>query len=270
MSLSTEASYYENPDLWAAERYLGQESEVRRFHAAAAQVDPAARSLLDVGTGNGAFLRVLEELRPELETIGLERALAAVDQRICRAEIRVGSGDALPFPDRSADVVSALEVIEHLPFGVYEKSLEEMERVAARQVVISVPYREARLKVRCPYCTCEFNPHYHMRRFDDDTMRSLLPTFRCERIVKVEASEVMLGSLLLGGYRWVRERAGYFPAKAVCPQCGYRAAEVQRGAPAPAASAGRVGRVMRAGQIARNLLPKRSRPKWVIGVYARP
>lgn len=269
MTLSAEASYYENPELWAADGYL-QDAEVRRFRAAAAAVHPAARSLLDVGTGNGAFLRVLEDERPELRTLGLERAVAAVDQRVCRADIRVGSSDRIPFADGEWEVVTALEVIEHLPYGVYEASLAEMARVAARQVVISVPYREHRLRVQCPYCACEFNPHYHMRRFDEAVMERLVPGFRCERLVKVGAPEVVLGDVLRAGYRRIRQRAGFFPAQALCPQCGYRAADTQAGVPAPADRAARVGGVMRLGSTVQRLLPRRQRPKWIIGVYARP
>src|SRR5262249_18340634 len=50
----------------------------------------------------------------------------------------IGSVDALPFPSRRFDVVTCLEVLEHLDHP--ERALGELRRVARHAVVVSVRY----------------------------------------------------------------------------------------------------------------------------------
>jgi SAM-dependent methyltransferase len=45
----------------------------------------------------------------------------------------------LPFADRSFDIVICLEVLEHLEKTDGEKLLKELERVAAKQLILSTP-----------------------------------------------------------------------------------------------------------------------------------
>ena len=52
----------------------------------------------------------------------------------------VGSVLALPFRDKSHDVVCAFEVLEHLPFEQFDKAMSELARVARTHVVISIPH----------------------------------------------------------------------------------------------------------------------------------
>jgi SAM-dependent methyltransferase len=267
--------YFENPGIWAAERYEAAH-QVRRFRTCAELIPPGAASLLDVGAGNGAFLAYLSRERPELSCVGLERSAAAIAHSVATSPIMEGSGEQLPFADRGVDVVSALEVIEHFPHGVYERCLREFERVAARAILISVPYRERRMRVRCPYCGCSFNPHYHMRAFDEGVMRTLFPAFECAEIRTVDAPDVPLGSLVKPVFRWARGRLGFFPWAAVCPQCGYQStqpAERQVGHDRAAAVADRThvrtARAVRLGRRLRQALPSVQRPLWMVALYRR-
>lgn len=202
------------------ERHLKNEEQLRRFKACAAML-PETGTLLDIGTGNGAFLRYLEDNNTSLELLGLERSTTARQSALCRAKICPGNAEALLFDDRSFDIITALEVIEHLPFGVYEKALDEMQRVAAKAIVISVPYREPLLQVKCPYCGCRFNPSYHMRRFDKKhQMQKLLPAFKLKRLETVCVPEAIVMPIR----RWMLRllaRPRPFPKSALCPQCGY-------------------------------------------------
>jgi ubiquinone/menaquinone biosynthesis C-methylase UbiE len=101
-------------------------------------------SLLDIGTGRGAFLWPLLDAFPDLPVTALDRS----PQRVSNLEaVRWGgierltptAGDvtALDFPDGSFDVVTILEVLEHLPDAA--SGAREVLRVAERFVVASVP-----------------------------------------------------------------------------------------------------------------------------------
>lgn len=267
--------FFENPGLWTAERYEGAH-QVQRFRTCTDLIPAGSASLLDVGTGNGAFLAYVSRERPEVSAVGLERSTAAIARSVATVPILEGSGDQLPFGDRSMDVVSALEVIEHFPHGVYEASLREMERVAARNILISVPYRERRLVVRCPYCGCGFNPHYHMRTFDEGVMRGLFTEFECAEIRTVDAPDLPLGSVVKPLYRWVRGRMGFFPWGAVCPQCGYQSTQPAEApiaeVPAPPVADRthrRTARAVRLGRAVRGALPSVRRPLWMVALFRR-
>ncbi len=273
-------AYFDIPELWAAERYQ-EPHQVQRFRTCAGLIPPSSKSLLDVGTGNGAFLEFVADERPEISAVGLERSRAAIAHAVASAPIMAGSGEQLPFGDRSIDVVSALEVIEHYPHGVYEASLREMERVAERNILISVPYRERRMSVLCPCCGCSFNPHYHMRSFDESVMQGLFAGFECTEIRTVDAPDFPLGTFVKPMYRWARARLGFFPWGAVCPQCGYestqpsglnRTEESSHPGPWPGSTDRthrRTAGAVRLGRAIRNALPAVHRPLWLVALYRR-
>jgi hypothetical protein len=55
------------------------------------------------------------------------------------------SGDALPFADRTFDLVSCLDVLEHVPGARRTALLSELCRVSAAVVVLAAPFADARV-----------------------------------------------------------------------------------------------------------------------------
>lgn len=106
----------------------------------------AAEVVVDVGSGRGAFVWPLLDAFPAL-------ALTCVDVLDHRARLYAdlarggyvhvaglrASATALPLADASADVVTALEVLEHLPDDGPARAARELVRVARRAVIVSVP-----------------------------------------------------------------------------------------------------------------------------------
>lgn len=95
--------------------------------------------VVDIGIGEGF---ALERMFPEnTPAIGLEyrhdKALVA-SQKLPAVSVVRGDAGVLPFPDRSADLVTSIEVLEHLPG--YEQAVAEMARICGGRLVVSVPW----------------------------------------------------------------------------------------------------------------------------------
>jgi SAM-dependent methyltransferase len=100
-------------------------------------IHPQARTILDVGCGNGHFLHTLRAF----DTKG-NYELHACDVMHTkdlgeRIHYHQGNIEALPFDDKAFDVVTCHHTIEHIP-NPY-KAVQELKRVARRQVMLVTP-----------------------------------------------------------------------------------------------------------------------------------
>lgn len=257
--MSHAQEYYENyggePVARYVERHLrGSSHERERIRHLVELVPEGVRTLLDVGAGHGLFLEALAQQRG-LRGTGIEITEAKVAYaRSCGVDMRLGDASKLGFGAGSFDAVVCCEVLEHLPFGVYEAALSELARVARRWVIVSVPYDERRHFVTCPYCAASVNPNYHFRSFNADVMAALLPGFALQQTGG-------LGSEPNGWLKaWLRPWvARGWPALLVCPSCGFRAAPAS---PSSALSGNGWG-----ARLAK--LPMPSRPLWRVALYRR-
>lgn len=104
---------------------------------------PGARwTLLDVGTGSGdipvALRRAAAAHGVTLTLLGLERIPAAAGAaRAAGLAAVLADGGALPFPDRSVDIVIASQVLHHCPADVAARWIAGFDRVARRAVVLA-------------------------------------------------------------------------------------------------------------------------------------
>jgi ubiquinone/menaquinone biosynthesis C-methylase UbiE len=97
----------------------------------------AGERVLDAGCGSGVVTRELaRRVGPTGRVVGVDpgagflavaRELAAREGLADRTEFREGRVEALPFPDRSFDVVLAVTVLSHVPGGA--EALPELIRV---------------------------------------------------------------------------------------------------------------------------------------------
>jgi ubiquinone/menaquinone biosynthesis C-methylase UbiE len=217
--------YYNNFGHWSIdtyvqERILKDPAVMDRFHRTIEIIPSCVSTLLDVGCGPGVFLNLVEQCL-KISGVGIEITDAKIYYAQKKLHLTVLKGDvsSMAFKNQSFDVVTALEVIEHLPYQIYERALWEIQRVAGRWIVVSVPYRERRMSIRCPYCEAEFNPNYHMRAFDETGLREVFKDFMMKKILKVGISRHAPQTVVNVARRWARE---VFPEFAICPACGYR------------------------------------------------
>lgn len=89
-------------------------------------------SILEVGKGNGFFSDYMKKMGYNVKTADLDAEL----NPDYVADIK-----NLPIENDSFDVVTAFEVLEHIPFDDVPAALGELKRVSKRYVVISVPYK---------------------------------------------------------------------------------------------------------------------------------
>jgi SAM-dependent methyltransferase len=100
----------------------------------------AGSRILDVGCAKGFMLFDFRELLPGIEVVGLDvsayalrEALPAVRPRLLRADAR-----ALPFRDRSFDLVVSINTIHNLGLEECARALREIERVGRGAGFVSV------------------------------------------------------------------------------------------------------------------------------------
>jgi 2-polyprenyl-3-methyl-5-hydroxy-6-metoxy-1,4-benzoquinol methylase len=104
------------------------------------RADPA--SLLDVGCGEGILTdRWARRLR-DRRVVGIDLADPKLEAEWAgrsepNLEFRQFDGGRLPFGDREFDLVTAIEVLEHVPDA--RDTLAEMARVAGGHLLVSVP-----------------------------------------------------------------------------------------------------------------------------------
>jgi len=104
-------------------------------------LDANSKTLLDVGCGKGEPAKFINR-KDRYFAVGFDAFEPYLKQdlkeKIHNAYVQ-GDVRFLPFADRSFDSVICLEVLEHLERADGELLLKELERVAAKQVIISTP-----------------------------------------------------------------------------------------------------------------------------------
>ena len=146
-------------------------------------------SLLDVGSGRGVFLFPLLREFPALEVTSVDILPLRVELLDC---IRTGGvGNLHPvladicssdLPDKSVDVVTMLEVMEHIPDT--EKAVKNAVRLARNYVIVSVPSKP------------DDNPE-HIHLFSNEDLENHFLAAGCQRVkfMSVTNHRVMIAYL---------------------------------------------------------------------------
>jgi len=126
----------------------------RKTDAFKAMDSVAGQSYLDVGCGRGEMLdKALE--RGFTDVHGVEVVPDLIDgERVVQ-----GTVQSIPFADKSVDVVTLMDVIEHLVPGDEVIACQELERVAKHTILVTANNR--------PSVHNGFDLHINIKSYDD-------------------------------------------------------------------------------------------------------
>ena len=131
-------------------------------------------TMLDVGSGRGVFLIPFMKEFPWVQVTSLDLLEKRVtflnelaDGGFAQLHAELRDICAQPFPDRSFDVVSMLEVLEHIP--AVEKAVAAAVRMAKHYVVVTVPSKP------------DSNPE-HIHLLTKDKLTQLFHDAGCSRL----------------------------------------------------------------------------------------
>lgn len=213
------AALFEDAASWQsyeANPYIEQRSRIVR-----SMIPDGVTTVADIGCGNGILLRSLADGHPVVGVDPSRAALKAFDlPRAC------ARGEALPFRTDSADLVTCLEVLEHLPDAALRACVGELTRVSKRWILVATPDAEDPLRnaLRCPACGTIFNRSHHLQSFDARRLAALFPGF--------EVRDLRRGGQAVRDYPRVLLRLRHHAARrfykgpgetiGLCPGCGNR------------------------------------------------
>jgi len=256
----TEFPAFDKKDLW---NNYGRTDDYRERIETVRRMIPAdVRSIVDVGCGSGDVINALHREKSGLRITGMDRseqALAFVETPSVIASLP----DA-PFAGGRFDLVLCLEVLEHIGGADYQRSLQELERLAGFYIIAGVPFREnlSAKEAVCARCGNVSHADGHVRRFTKTELSGLFEQFVLDTSVRIgvmQRREPSAASRLRHSIAGVY----YMPDTFECPHCGSKECTPFRfRSPLPLRKA--------AGLLVRLLrCLKRPEPYWWIGLYRR-
>lgn len=117
-------------------------------------------NLLDIGVGNGFFLKQVKKTRPAIETVGIDISLDGLLNLKNRFKSKLIVGSILSIPiKKKFNMVTVFEVLEHLQYYHVFHAFKEIKKVMSRKstLLVSVPVNE--------HYSSEYNPNGHLRRY---------------------------------------------------------------------------------------------------------
>jgi SAM-dependent methyltransferase len=210
--------YYEQSSLWNFD-YFNDPTERNRIESIGEIIPKDVKTILDVGCGNGSFLNFLQKTNLYERLVGVDFSEEAI--KYVKTEKAKGNVATLSFKDNEFDLVTCLEVLEHLTYQDYQKCILEIQRVSKKYTIITAPNMEnlEYSQVICPICYCRFNSCFHLRAFDKNILCDLFKDFKLLQIREIGPDRYHYNPFLLR-FRTAKKMP-LSKTTIICPQCGY-------------------------------------------------
>jgi len=114
--------YHYNPRFWTE-----TVKHIRDYYKLAPDV-----SILDVGCGKGFMLHDFKLLIPDASIAGIDISEYAYENAMddIKPFMKIGNAKELPFPDKSFDLVVAINTVHNLPFDECRQAIREIQRIS--------------------------------------------------------------------------------------------------------------------------------------------
>ena len=210
------------------------------------------RTLLDVGTGSGAFLAAAREVGYQVAGTEYSEVAAASARENFGLELRVGSFSAAQFePGECFDVITMIHVLEHLGDPLEALALVRALLAPGGWAFIAVPNRMGlAARVPGPVARAVHDLPYHLNHFTPVSLRRALEV---TGLVSVEAYASIprpVERALAAASRVVRGLGRTAPAPGAAPEPGPAG-----GAPPARPDAGGTGTGRRLVELVRRTVP---------------
>jgi SAM-dependent methyltransferase len=265
--MSYDKRHYDSVESWRSSESINLQYD--RIAFTYAMISSDVKSILDVGCGTGLFLDYVLE-RNDMK---IERLLGSDTSTGRLKHVKVDRVNAditcLPVDALSFDLVSAMEVFEHLSVDEFFLGIKELVRISKKYILLSVPNNE-RLEdnsVICRSCKTRFHPSHHKRSFTTDSIEDLFANYGFKaRNVEVFGKKTEIW-LLSSIYLWLRRAfPPIYVKESPCPVCGFSLSQTSN---SPRRVKGKHGYLKRITGVLRSFWPTRYKDRWIIVMYEK-
>ena len=124
--VQVDKSIYYSRKYFTPERFATYYAQIKAVNS------NSPKNVLEIGVGDKTVSNYLSGLGIQTTTFDFDENL--------NPDVVGDLREGLPFDDNTFDSVCAFEVLEHMPYDIFQKNLRELLRVSNNQVIISIPY----------------------------------------------------------------------------------------------------------------------------------
>jgi 2-polyprenyl-3-methyl-5-hydroxy-6-metoxy-1,4-benzoquinol methylase len=143
-------------------------------------VKNTSSSILDIGIAHGTFINALSRVNAAERLVGIDiKEYSLYSEIFPGFERIIADADSMPFRDGEFETVTCMEVIEHLPGEKMQNVISNLRRVAAKRLIISIPFCEP-----LPL------PKWHHQQFTVERVSKLFPDAQYTLMLKSPVTRV--------------------------------------------------------------------------------
>ncbi len=137
-------------------------------------------NLIDIGSGNGYLLKQIKKTCPAIDLYGFDIKNTDLSSEYTYVK---GNIEALPFPDKSFEIVTCSHVLEHIIN--LDQAIAELKRITKKTLIVAVPCQR--------YYYYTLDEHVNFFPFKEKLIHTLqIEQYTCE---KIQGDWVFIGSL---------------------------------------------------------------------------
>lgn len=211
--MDLELKYYNQKEVWDA--YSKNINEIARAREVVSCIPDDVKTVLDIGCGNGIVTNMINK---EF-VLGMDFAI--IPLKNVKKNAICASINSIPLKEHKFNLIIMTEVLEHLSDQIYIKAIQEINRIKAKYLLITVPFEEnlEADQCKCGSCGFIFNASHHYRRFNEGWYDESFPNYDVQ-FVKYASYKIPENPYLIQLKHHCKVYLGF--KNGSCPNCGGR------------------------------------------------